>query len=530
MDREQAMKEYFLWCKNNLLKSKSYDDLWNFISLYMGFDIPRTTVCEEEGHCSPFDFVYDTFYEIENNALVIANRNGGKTQNFGIKNVLDLFFKHCEIASVGAILNQADKCYSYSKQILNYSWFRESLINSIQKSTKVHNAIGGISELQILPGTNSGVNSPHPQKANLDEVELMKWAILQEAMSMPKSNDFAKASLCVTSSLKYSHGCMVKLLDEMDSNGLKLYRWCIYETMENCSDERSGQIPVNLVFKKPGEKDLRQAVVYTKDFNLMNKTLVYTTDVRGKEEKYSGCLACKLVTSCHTKAKRSRGYYEIDDAIVKFRNLDEDTWVSQWESKRPGTKGRMYPMFSEDTNGYRGEYHWNPNYETIVGVDLGFTNPAVILVGQVLPNDEVVLFEEFYKSGLTSPEFITTELIPRIEKYRVQKVFIDPSGADEIDQLKLKGYGKIVQPADNSVDSGIKTVRAFISNSLGETRLKYIKSKMPNFHREMTYYHTMEGSDKPDKVDDHAPDACRYLLHTRFPSVAKKRKFGASSS
>lgn len=525
--RDSAMREYFDWCLKNMMTKGTDDDLWYFIKLFMGFEIPRIRVCEN--HVSPFEFVADTFFERENNALVIANRNGGKTQNFGIKNDLDMIFKHCEIASVGAVLAQADKCYSYSKAILENKWFRERLINSIQKSTKAYNIYGGASELQILPGTPAGVNSPHPQKTNLDEVELMKWAVLQEAMSMPKSNNYAKASLCITSSLKYGHGCMVRLMDAREENGLNLYTWCIYETIENCPDGRSGTIPVNLIFRQPGEKELCMKTVYTKDPNLEGKTLDYLTSVKKREEKHSGCLSCKLVTSCWGKAKKAHGYYSIDDTIVKFQNLDEDTWVSQWESKRPGTKGRIYPMFSEQNNMYKGEYHYNPNYPSFLGIDLGFTNPAVILAGQELPDGKVVLMDEFYKEGLTSPEFIETAVIPFIKKYNTEKVYIDPSGADEISQLQKKGYGKIVMAADNDVDSGIRTVRAFISNALQDPRLYYVKSRMPNFHREMTYYHNVEESDKVDKVDDHTCDACRYMLHTRFPMV-KKAKFKASSN
>ncbi|MNC40841.1 Terminase-like family protein [compost metagenome] len=217
----------------------------------------------------------------------------------------------------------------------------------------------------------------------------------------------------------------------------------------------------------------------------------------------------------------------IDDTIVKFQSLDEDTWVSQWECKRPGQRGRIYSMFSEENNGIN-DWVYNPQYETIAGVDLGFTNPAVMLIAQVLPNDEVVVFDEFYKSGLTSPQFVHTEIIPRIKKYNISSLYIDPSGADEIEQLQQAGYSKIVCPADNSVDNGISIVRSFISSAMGAVRLRYVKKNMPNFHREMTYYHSPEDSDKPVKEDDHCPDAIRYMLYNRF-SAKKKRKFGASS-
>jgi hypothetical protein len=527
MDRDKALKNYFEWCKGHLFTEGTDDDLFAFISLFCGFNIPRVSVCE--GHCSPFQFIADTFFEREQEVLVIANRNGGKTQNFGIKNVLDGVLKHCEIASVGAILPQAKRCYKYSSSILNNEWFSPHILNSIQESTLIRNVHGGASELAILAGTANGVNSPHPQKANLDEVELMKWSVLQEAMSMPKSNDYAKSSLCITSSLKYGHGAMVKLMDGLDNNGLKLYSWCIFETMEQCKDERSGTFPVQLIFRKSGDADLSTETVFTKDPSHSGKLIDYVTTIKGNEYKYSGCLGCKLVTTCYGKARNSRGYYTIDDTIKKYLNLDEDTWVSQWLSKRVGSKGRIYPVFSPEVHGI-DSYTFNPNLETIFGIDLGFTNPAVLLAGQIQPDDSVVIFDEFYKSGLSSPEFISTVVIPYINKYNPTFVYIDPSGADEIQQCKDKGLGKIVVPADNSVDSGIKTVRSFLMTASREVKLKYVKSKCPNFDREMRYYHNIEDTDKPVKEDDHTPDATRYMLHSRFPMIAKKRKFGASSN
>ena len=44
-----------------------------------GHSIPTTSVCPD--HCAPFDFVADFFFHEEDDALVLANRGGGKTSN-----------------------------------------------------------------------------------------------------------------------------------------------------------------------------------------------------------------------------------------------------------------------------------------------------------------------------------------------------------------------------------------------------------------------------------------------------------------
>lgn len=55
---------------------KNDDEFHQWIKDVVGDDIPRVAVCE--GHCAPFDFMADYFFERESALLVMANREGGK--------------------------------------------------------------------------------------------------------------------------------------------------------------------------------------------------------------------------------------------------------------------------------------------------------------------------------------------------------------------------------------------------------------------------------------------------------------------
>ena len=147
----QKIQEYVDWNLENLYKSKDDELLYRFIKTILGFSIPRNKVCEH--HCAPMDFIADSFFDRVSKLLVVANRNGGKTQNFGILNALDgICKKGCEIASVGAIEDQAKKCYKYTVDIIRKPYFAKLLSKEPMISlTKLDNG----SEISILPGTMS---------------------------------------------------------------------------------------------------------------------------------------------------------------------------------------------------------------------------------------------------------------------------------------------------------------------------------------------------------------------------------------
>jgi hypothetical protein len=72
------------------------EELHAWIKKNLGMDIPTTPVCE--GHCSPFDFVADIYFERTSSALAMANRGGGKTENSAILHLLNSIFRPgCEI-------------------------------------------------------------------------------------------------------------------------------------------------------------------------------------------------------------------------------------------------------------------------------------------------------------------------------------------------------------------------------------------------------------------------------------------------
>lgn len=504
----QKLQEYVDWCVNYLYDSKDDEQLHRFIQNIFGFVIPRNKTCPD--HCAPFDFVADSFYDRTSKFLVIANRNGGKTQNFGILNALDaLCKKHCEIGSVGAIEDQAKKCYKYTVDIVKKPYFKKLLAKDpMISSTLLNNG----SEITILPGTMSGVNGPHPQRTNFDEVELTQWKILMEFMSMAKSTKQVPSCVRITSTRKFSHGPMQRLINEKDERGFKMYMWCIWETIEPCSDERSGIVPTDIAIPDAKGEKVSIIRVFSKSTEDFGKT--YPIDViRKNRENYTGCLACPLVEACQTKAKHSDGYYTINDAIDKFTGMDRATWDAQWECKKPGTEGLVYGEFDETVHVIPKEnFTFNPFFKTVAAQDFGYEDPAGTIFMQFLPNGDAVIFDELYERRKQTPVLIKHYWVPKQDQYHATAWIADTENADAIAQMETAGLP--VLGANKDIVNGIEKVRAWLRTADGYVRL-YITDNCVNTIAEFNSYRYPDtGGNKPKDKDNHLMDPIRYIFNT----------------
>lgn len=361
-------------------------------------------------------------------------------------------------------------------------------------------------------------NSPHPHKSQLDEVELMDWAVLQEALNMASSSGGYTGATRLTSTRKYSTGTMQQILDEADAKGFKVYQWNIWDTVEPC------QIPKGVesfkVLKE--EADETQAIYYV-----------------SKE-----CLSCDLVNVCVGKARYSQGgIIPLKDALRNFKNLDKETWDAQVECLKPGTSDLLFPMFNPNVHviNYetvlkrRGLWEsassnytsfgvcYNPNAEVLAGQDAGYGCPATVF-GQMLDDETVVIFDEVYEHNLAPSILINEFLLPRDSEYYVQQWCCDPSGMQLIAEMEIQGL--LAMQANNSIATGLDLIRSLLA-----TKRLYITDNCVNLIQELkTYKKTRMGKVAPNQ-EDHAADAMRYLLMEMglFTGIVDEVVMGAGS-
>lgn len=472
--------------------------LWFFIKDVFGVSIPRVKICPD--HNAPFDFVCAVFFEEYLNIIAVGNRTGGKTLDFSILDVLNsMVNEHCETATVGAIEEQAKKCYRY---VTNWNerigFLADNVINSLMSKTTYKTG----STIEVLTGTIRGVNSPHPHKAFLDEVELMAWPVLQEAFSMAQSSDTIRGQTIITSTRKYAFGPMERLLRDSDSMGFKVFRWCIMETIQK-------HRPEECAITRFGEED------------------------------------------CQGRCLDVDGFYKFEDAISKKRQLDEDVWISQWRCGRPSQAGLVYPQFNEVLNIQPCTIDSAIPLE--LAEDFGFAEGHADVIGffQVRPSGRKELCDEIWVEGKTDDELILLVFMKLIalgylpQRYStniknyyttLEELLVDlPEDGKRVLNMAVsawycpieepskillrqrQGFKVVTQgePDKRRITYGIPLIR----KDLSDVQL-VIDPKCTGTIGEMSIYANAvraDGtiSDEPKKVNDNGPDMIRYFYINR---------------
>jgi hypothetical protein len=465
---------------------RSEDELADFVETYFGYKIPRTHVCPE--HTSPMAFLADQFFERIRTSVGFANRGGGKTIITAMLNVLDALFKPgVEIASAGAIMEQADRGYEYLRTFLfEEPLFLGQLESSIKSETRFRNG----SIVRVIAGTYHGLNSPHPNKVRIDEIELMPWVVLQEGLQMSIEKKGYKAQDTLTSTRKFQKGTMQRLLDAAKEKNIKVHSWCIFECLEKCE---------RLCRKDPVYGDCPAYETLDKDGH--------------------------TVPLCGGTAHVCSGWYKIEDFIKKVQLLDKDTWDTQWRNLRPSGAILVYGDY------YRDEAPWvvepfviPKDWVRVSGIDFG--SIFVYLKFAINPHDGTwYCYHEYFHTTDRSLEEHGDQLAQSPDFNRNEWIFADPAGKQAIIDLNryLRKYnGPRMQPALNDVYSGINQVKAMFQRQAptGMPRLR-IFNWCTNLRREIgsLYCHKVERDGIPNKdvvikKDDHAADAMRYACYS----------------
>lgn len=480
-----------------------------FVELAFGLKIPAKVVTP--GHRPPFRFVSDLFFERTKNALGFANRSGSKTLSVALLNFIDMLFKPgCEIASAGAVRDQADKCYRYFTQFCQLPWFLDlsARYHSItgrpffdpKDQVKAHTDFGNGSRLEVITGSEKGLRGPHPHKARIDEIDLIEWSVLQTGLSMAHSGNGIRGQNVFTSTRQYAQGSMQQLLETAAEKGIEVYQWNVWEILEECPRRCHGD---------PEHGD------------------------------------CPIYAYCRGKAHNCAGYLAIDDFVDKVRLLDKDSWETEWENKKPARHKLVYHMLGNhhimtperlrELYGFR-----SPSLEwyRIASVDFGSSpgHPFVFLILVQLPDGAWLLATEYvaeqrllrdHASAIRSNPFW----------HRSLHVFCD---WDAQDRIELKAHGINTRPArkgHGSVLTGIDYVSELLNGypPSFEPRL-YIWHECKYSFKELGLYSWRIGHDgqpdksgNPEKQHDHISDALRMALFS-YKHTARTRYRGRNMS
>lgn len=156
------------------------EQLHMYIRGLCGFHIPR--IAPTPGQTAPFDFVADAFFGRFERALVLATRDGGKTQNTAILNLLaSKFHPMSHTAHFGAIGRQAAWGFDYLRDLVGKPWFAGDVVRNIGSIVQWKNG----SWVMPLSGyTVTGVTAIRANRLVQDEIDLWDMGIFETSQMM----------------------------------------------------------------------------------------------------------------------------------------------------------------------------------------------------------------------------------------------------------------------------------------------------------------------------------------------------------
>lgn len=216
------------------------------------------------------------------------------------------------------------------------------------------------------------------------------------------------------------------------------------------------------------------------------------------------------------------------------KELTEDTFGQEYLAQFKSYVGLVYKTFDESIHIIKPfdiPEHWN----IYRGLDFGSTNPTACLWIAVDRDDNWFVVDEYYETGQTIDYHVGMINANQFSK-NVRNTWGDPSGAQWIKEFSDRGvyvtpankelsttYSKWVSYGIDRVQEKLKTRWGHFVEALGQKDLPtlFVFEKCVNLLREFNTYRWREKSntqatdinepDVPEKANDHALDALRYV-------------------
>ena len=338
------------------------------------------------GHHSPWEIFQAIHLDRPSVALVLGSRGSGKSFLSALDTHLtSRWDPNHGTRILGGSKQQSAQIYD-ALQAIAYDHEGDVSTDAaaIAKLQKDRALYANGSKVEILSASRTSVRGPHIPSLKLDEVDEMDTDIRESAMGMcmgrlkgrkgkGKSEtvrDSMTASVIMTSTCHRVDGPMAQLVKRANNGEFPLYTMCVFEVLERCPDERSG-------------------------------------------ENYEKCLACPIKRYCHDvpdgmspKAKRSNGHYPIESLIQKFRTTSKSVFEADYLCQLSSSEAAWFPTFNPEVHvSEEAEYAQGPHvhlaidsgvftgavYFQIVSVDVGNEGEKV---------DQVRVFADYLTQGL----------------------------------------------------------------------------------------------------------------------------------
>lgn len=447
-----------------------------------------------QGHSTPLDYLEWTFFEGgphrpgSLDAVVWANRGGGKTFLGALATLLDLLFKPgIEVRILGGSMDQSRRMHAHLRRFLNPRLHPDLCELADAKLTDKRLVLGNGSELELLAQSQASVRGTRVQKLRCDEVELFDDDVWEAAQLVTRSKDCAgvevRGAVECLSTMHRPHGLMHRIVADARAGRRRLFRWGVADVLGPCGPERSC----------------------------------------GVEEDGVWRAACPLWGECRGRAKeRAHGHITIDDAIAMKSRVSLATWEAEMLCLRPRRTDAVLPEFEHAT--HVRECDPPEGAPLLAGMDFGYRAPTAVLWAWPAPEGVLWIVDERVESGMVLDDHIGAikEGRGRRTGWSVPEwIGVDPAGRAVSEQTGLspvqvmRRAGLAVRDRRATVEEGLSTVRARLKPACGSVRLM-VHPRCATLIESLERYHYRPddpADERPVKDgSDHAVDALRYLV------------------
>ncbi|GIW74673.1 MAG: hypothetical protein KatS3mg103_1195 [Phycisphaerales bacterium] len=415
-------------------------------------------------------------------AVVWANRGGGKTFLGAVATLLDMVYKPgIEVRILGGSLEQAQRMHAHLRRLVALPVVAD-LVEGRATDRRLELVNG--SRLELLAQSQASVRGTRIQKLRCDEVELFDPAVWDAAQLTTRSRVIqadgqrllVRGSIEALSTMHRAHGLMRDVVAQAQAGTRRLFRWGVVDVLERCPEHRA-------------------------------------------------CRGCALWPECQGVAKdpdRKGGHLTIDDALRLKGRVSQGTWEAEMLCNRPRSDDLVLPEFDASLH-VRPAPAIGEGWSCVLGMDFGYRSPTVVLFAALSPEGLVHVVGERVASRCLLSEHVEAifQGLQRLGLPEPLWIGIDPAGwqgnaqTGVSDAQQLQRAGLHVRARRTSVRSGLELLRARLRPADGPPTLLVAPSCVHLIESLERYHYDMQRpmSEEPAKDGpDHAVDALRYLV------------------
>lgn len=503
----------------------------------------------EKGEYYFYDIEVDKDHSYWSNGFISHN-----TLSTAIAEFICILHAQRDVAHIGVILPQAERCYAYLQEMVNKKRIKRHLIPdersdyppvitkmNMKKTTFEIN--GNVCAYEILPCTMQALNGKHADFVSTDELDTAdKPEVLKafkEISGILDSRPGKKSLRVGISTRKSKYGLMNSMMENAEKEGRTVREWTSLEFTEKCPIERYKTRQKFTAWIDQDNLICLNEEEYNKLPNTQKKPYV-------RYEIHSGCFKCAAVGICFGDLVNQNSTPDmlkpISDITKKIKEAGPDWALSQLVNLKPSMGGLVYREYSPQKNIKTWNEMWEHltgrefpgvcshdifvkkcremNLTCLAGVDFGW-NVAAFVCLYIDNKENIYIVRADAAQEVNDPTWIHFIKTTYHNMYGVEMYYPDCANPSNIDVMTQAGLN-VAEYLKKDILLGIQTIKRFLrvpgtTNTkifLAEETTKPMQIEFQQYHFKIKPDGTY--SDLPEKEYDHTLDSFRYIMLGTF--------------